>query len=199
MFLYLRAAYCLGEVPQCFLNAAQKALSDVMSVSGTGSVTPRTVRFHRYGEASEVLQLEEAQLPAPAAQRVRAKVKACGLNPADWALCRGLFAGNLPRGIGLEIAGTVDAVGEGVPDVAPGESRSRSVKGKRRTASLFCCPDVNSAKLCDDLRGFGNDGGSNPLQGRRRRVSALRWAMFSLSCWEMESCSRKRRLPLRVR
>ena len=48
-------------------------------------------------------------------------MEACGLNPADWALCRGLFAGLLPRGIGLEIVGTVDAVGEGVTDVAIGD------------------------------------------------------------------------------
>ncbi len=42
---------------------------------------------------------------------------ACGLNPADWYLCRGLFAGDLPRGVGLDVSGTVEAVGEGVTDV----------------------------------------------------------------------------------
>ena len=83
-------------------------------------VPTRTVRFHSYGEPAEVLRLEETSLPAPAAGRVRVKVHACGLNPADWALCRGLFAGSLPRGIGLEAAGTVDATGEGVTDVAVG-------------------------------------------------------------------------------
>ncbi len=86
----------------------------------TPSVQTRTVRFHRYGEPAEVLRLEETTLPAPASQRVRVKVQACGLNPADWALCRGLFAGSLPRGIGLEAAGTVDAVGEEVTDVEVG-------------------------------------------------------------------------------
>ena len=59
-----------------------------------------------------MLLLEETLLPGPASQRVRVKVEACGLNPADWALCRGLFAGSLPRGIGLEAAGVVDAVGD---------------------------------------------------------------------------------------
>ena len=93
-----------------------------MNVSATESVRTRTVRFHSYGEPSEVLQFEEAQLPAPAAGRVRVEVHACGLNPADWALCKGLFAGSLPRGIGLEVSGTVDAVGEGVSDVKPGEA-----------------------------------------------------------------------------
>ncbi len=87
----------------------------------TASVQTRTVRFQSYGEPNEVLRLEEATLPGPASQRVRIKVQACGLNPADWALCRGLFAGSLPRGIGLEAAGTVDAVGEEITDVEAGQ------------------------------------------------------------------------------
>ena len=87
----------------------------------TANVRTRTVRFQNYGEPAEVLRLENTTLPAPASQRIRVKVQACGLNPADWALCRGLFAGNLPRGIGLEVAGTVDAVGEEVTDVEAGQ------------------------------------------------------------------------------
>ena len=43
------------------------------------------------------------------------------MNPADWALCRGLSPGRLPRGIGLELSGVVVAVGEGVADVAVGD------------------------------------------------------------------------------
>ncbi len=87
----------------------------------TADVQTRTIRFQSYGEPAEVLRLEETTLPGPASQRVRVQVQACGLNPADWALCRGLFAGSLPRGIGLEAAGTVDAVGEGVADVEVGQ------------------------------------------------------------------------------
>jgi NADPH:quinone reductase-like Zn-dependent oxidoreductase len=48
-------------------------------------------------------------------------VHAAGLAPADWALCRGLFAGNLPRGIGCDVSGTVEALGAGVTDVAVGD------------------------------------------------------------------------------
>ena len=81
----------------------------------------RTLRFHSYGEPAEVLQLEEAPLPSVAANRVRVAVHACGLNPADWALCRGLYMGQLPRGVGLDVSGVVDAIGEGVTDVAIGD------------------------------------------------------------------------------
>ena len=83
--------------------------------------TIRTVRFHGYGEPAEVLRLEEAPVPSPGANRIRVVVHACGLNPADWALCRKLYAMELPRGIGIDVSGTVDATGEGVTDVAVGD------------------------------------------------------------------------------
>ena len=83
--------------------------------------TMRTVRFHEYGEPSDVLALEAAPIPEPGPGRVRVAVHACGLAPADWALCRGLFAGGLPRGVGCDVAGIVEAVGAGVADVAVGD------------------------------------------------------------------------------
>ncbi|HEY1915427.1 MAG TPA: NADP-dependent oxidoreductase [Streptosporangiaceae bacterium] len=86
-----------------------------------GSGTTRTVRFHEYGEPGDVLHLEETAVPAPGPGRIRIVVAACGLTPADWALCRGLFAGKLPRGIGIDVSGTVEALGEGVDDVAVGD------------------------------------------------------------------------------
>lgn len=84
--------------------------------------TIRTIRFHEYGEPADVLRMEQAAVPDPGPGRIRVTVRACGLNPADWALCRGLFAGDLPRGIGLDVSGIVDAIGEGVTDVAIGDA-----------------------------------------------------------------------------
>jgi NADPH:quinone reductase-like Zn-dependent oxidoreductase len=85
------------------------------------SATIRTLRFHTYGEPADVLRLERTVVPNPGVGRIRVTVHACGLTPADWALCRGLFPGALPRGIGLEVAETVDAVGEEVTDAAIGD------------------------------------------------------------------------------
>jgi len=87
----------------------------------TATATMNAVRFHEYGEAADVLRMEQVAVPSPGPGRIRVVVHACGLNPADWALCRGLFPGKLPRGIGLEVSGTVDAVGEGVTDIAVGD------------------------------------------------------------------------------
>jgi NADPH:quinone reductase-like Zn-dependent oxidoreductase len=68
-----------------------------------------------------VLRLEEAEMPTPGPGQIRIKVQTCGLTPADWALCGGLFAGALPRGIGLEVSGLVDALGDDVTGVEIGD------------------------------------------------------------------------------
>ncbi|MFI6347079.1 NADP-dependent oxidoreductase [Streptomyces sp. NPDC050560] len=81
----------------------------------------RTLRFHTYGDPADVLRIEDAEPPRPGPGQIRVAVTACGLNPADWGLCGGLFAGDLPRGIGLEVSGTVDAVGDGVTGVGIGD------------------------------------------------------------------------------
>jgi NADPH:quinone reductase-like Zn-dependent oxidoreductase len=86
-----------------------------------GTVSSRVIRFHEYGEPLDVLREERIDIPDPAPGRVRVRVVATGLNPADWELCRGFLRGPLPRGIGCDVAGVVDAIGDGVDDVEIGE------------------------------------------------------------------------------
>ncbi|MGW7478291.1 zinc-binding dehydrogenase [Nonomuraea muscovyensis] len=78
-------------------------------------VTAEAVRHRRHGDA-DVLALEEVPLPEPGPGQVRVAVRAAGVNPVDWKIRAGLFgpppAG--PAGTGIELAGTIDAVG---PDV----------------------------------------------------------------------------------
>ena len=81
----------------------------------------KSLRFHKFGEPADVLRLEDAPIPRPRTGQILVLVNACGLNPADWYLCRGLFAGDLPRGIGLDVSGTVLEVGEGVTDIGIGQ------------------------------------------------------------------------------
>ncbi|MBM7405681.1 MULTISPECIES: NADP-dependent oxidoreductase [Sphingomonas] len=83
--------------------------------------TMRSLRFHRYGQWSDVLRLEEAPVPQPGANQIRVRVRACALNPMDWVLCLGVMPGPLPGGVGLDVSGTVDAVGEGVTNVRVGD------------------------------------------------------------------------------
>lgn len=78
------------------------------------AVSSRVIRFHEIGEPLEVLREEHIEVPDPPTGGVRVRVLATGLNPADWELCRGFMPGALPRGIGCDVAGIVEAVGEGV-------------------------------------------------------------------------------------
>ncbi len=92
-----------------------------MNAVVSSAQTMRALRFHAYGEPSDVLRLDQAPVPAPLAGTVVVRVHACGLNPADWALCRGLFQKDLPRGVGLDVSGTVTAIGQDVIGVTPGD------------------------------------------------------------------------------
>ena len=85
------------------------------------AVESRAIRFHEFGEPLDVLKEEQTQIPDPGEGAIRVRVAATGLNPADWELCRGFMPGALPRGIGVDVSGTVDAIGDGVADVAVGD------------------------------------------------------------------------------
>ncbi|HRP97742.1 MAG TPA: quinone oxidoreductase [Rhodocyclaceae bacterium] len=78
------------------------------------------IRFHQTG-GPEVLQWEEVTLAPPAAGEARVRHHAVGLNYIDTYHRSGLYPATLPSGIGLEGAGVVEAVGEGVTEVAPGD------------------------------------------------------------------------------
>ncbi|MFK0290510.1 NADP-dependent oxidoreductase [Streptomyces sp. NPDC090442] len=76
--------------------------------------------FHRFG-GPEVLQIVELPDPHPGPGQVRIAVRAAGVNPSDWKKRRGLMDEGLPQTLGHEAAGVVDALGEGVADVAVGD------------------------------------------------------------------------------
>jgi NADPH:quinone reductase-like Zn-dependent oxidoreductase len=81
----------------------------------------KALRVQRYGEPADVLRLDDVPIPAPRAGQIRIRVHACALNPADWAVCRGFIPLPPPRGIGFDVSGAVDAIGEGVTGVSIGD------------------------------------------------------------------------------
>ncbi|MEM5310121.1 zinc-dependent alcohol dehydrogenase family protein [Paraburkholderia sp. JHI869] len=85
----------------------------------------RVVRFHRHG-GPEVLRIEAVELAPPGEGEVAIRVKALGLNRAEALMRAGRYIETpaLPSGIGLEAAGVVEAVGEGVTSLAPGDAVS---------------------------------------------------------------------------
>jgi len=85
----------------------------------------RIVRFHEYG-GPEVLRIEHGDVRDPGPGEVRIRVKALGLNRAEAMLRRNAYIEKapLPSGLGTEAAGLVDAIGEGVESLAPGDAVS---------------------------------------------------------------------------
>ncbi|MEV4106413.1 zinc-binding dehydrogenase [Nonomuraea sp. NPDC049695] len=72
-------------------------------------VTAQAARYRANG-GPEVLTLDEVPLPQPGPGQVRVAVRAAGVNPIDWKLRRGAPVDG-PQGTGLELAGTIDAIG----------------------------------------------------------------------------------------
>jgi NADPH:quinone reductase-like Zn-dependent oxidoreductase len=79
---------------------------------------PSIVRFHQLG-GPEVLQIEDIPIQQPAKGEVRLRVQAAGLNRAEALFTRGQYLEQpkLPARIGYEVAGVVDAIGEGVDQI----------------------------------------------------------------------------------
>ena len=82
----------------------------------------RVIRVERTG-TPEVMELREVDVPQPRPGQVRLKVEAVGINFADALNVSGeyLTAPKLPYTPGMELAGTVDALGEGVSGVQVGQ------------------------------------------------------------------------------
>lgn len=84
----------------------------------------RAVVFYEYG-GPEVLRLAELNAPLPGPGQVRVVVRAAGVNPIDWKIRGGAMAGTSRREFpvvpGVELAGVVDRLGEGVTQFAVGD------------------------------------------------------------------------------
>jgi len=80
----------------------------------------QAIRFHKAG-GPEVLQLEDVAVGEPGPGQARLRHIAVGLNFADTYFRSGLYPVPMPNGIGVEAAGVVESVGDGVTNVVPGD------------------------------------------------------------------------------
>ena len=83
----------------------------------------KAVRIDRYGN-EDVVEIAEVERPQPAENQLLVKVQAAAVNPVDWKIRDGLgemFGMKLPLILGLEVAGTVEAVGKRVKGFAVGD------------------------------------------------------------------------------
>lgn len=90
------------------------------SASG-GELRTKAIVVERYG-GPEVLRLRELTLPPPARGEVRVRHTAIGINFIDIYCRTGYFSLLRPPGVpGMEAAGVIETVGEGVADLRPGD------------------------------------------------------------------------------
>jgi NADPH2:quinone reductase len=80
----------------------------------------KTVVINEFG-GSENLTIQDMPVGEPAAGQVRIAHKACGLNFIDVYQRTGLYPLTLPHALGMEAAGVIEAVGEGVTHLKVGD------------------------------------------------------------------------------
>lgn len=94
-----------------------------------GAVTMKAITYRCYG-SPDVLAFEDVEKPSPGNGEILVKVVAASVNPLDWHFVRGtpyflrLMAGlGAPdyTGLGVDFAGTVEAVGRDVTRFKPGD------------------------------------------------------------------------------
>jgi NADPH:quinone reductase-like Zn-dependent oxidoreductase len=88
-------------------------------------MTSKAVVFNEFGSA-DVLRVQEVEVPAPGPGQVRIAVRTAGVNPLDHKIREGsmqqVFPTPLPHVPGVEGAGVVESVGEGVTWPAVGDA-----------------------------------------------------------------------------
>jgi NADPH:quinone reductase len=113
----------------------------------------KRIRVHAFG-GPEVLVLEDAEDPRPGPQEVLIRVNAAGVNPYETYARAGTYGARnptLPYTPGSDAAGTVEAVGEGVRDLAPGDRVFTTGTLTGSYAELTLCERVRVQTLPNNI------------------------------------------------
>jgi D-arabinose 1-dehydrogenase-like Zn-dependent alcohol dehydrogenase len=80
-----------------------------------------TMKMARVPEANGQFEVVDVDVPEPGPGQVRVKVHACGVCHSDSLTVLGAMGNDFPRAPGHEVAGTVDALGDGVSAWSSGD------------------------------------------------------------------------------
>jgi NADPH2:quinone reductase len=111
---------------------------------------PFAIRIHQVG-GPEVMSWEEVSVGDPSPGEARVRHEAVGLNYIDVYHRTGLYPLPLPSGLGLEGAGVVEAVGEGVTEVRPGDRVAYAGGPLGAYSQVRCIPAHRLLKMPDSL------------------------------------------------
>ena len=113
-------------------------------------MSDRAVRISQPG-GPEVLTIESVEVGDPGPGEIRIRHAACGLNYIDIYPRSGVYPLPLPTGLGMEGAGIVEAVGEGVTHLKPGDRAAYASQPIGAYATARVMPARCVVKLPDFL------------------------------------------------
>ncbi len=122
----------------------------------------KAIRVSGYGDADVLKLTETGPPPAPGAGQALVRIHAAGVNFVDIYQRRGAYPVNLPFIPGLEASGTVEAAGENVTLVRPGDRVSYT--GHLGSYSQYTVIEAEKLIPLPDAMSF-EEGAAFPLQG----------------------------------
>jgi NADPH2:quinone reductase len=111
---------------------------------------PRAIQITAYG-GPEQMQLVDLAVGDPGQGEIRIRHQACGLNYIDVYQRTGLYANPLPLTLGMEGAGIVEAVGEGVTHLKAGDRAAYASNPPGSYSEARVMPAKNVVKLPDGI------------------------------------------------
>jgi len=111
---------------------------------------PKAIRIMRTG-GPEVMEYVDVEVGEPAAGEARVRQQACGLNYIDVYFRTGAYPQPLPAGLGMEGAGVVEAVGDGVTHIKPGDRVAYAARPPGAYAEVRNMPAAGLVKLPDAI------------------------------------------------
>ncbi len=110
------------------------------------------MRAFRIDSHDTTATLQDVEAPRPAAGEIGLQIHACGLNFADLLMLKGEYQDtpDTPFTLGMEVAGTVEALGDGVQGPAIG-SRVAVFGGQGGLAERGCFPADRAVVLPDQM------------------------------------------------
>jgi NADPH2:quinone reductase len=110
----------------------------------------KTVIVEKFG-GPENLKIVDRPVGDPGPGEIRIAHKVAGLNFIDVYQRTGLYPGNLPVSLGMEAAGIIEAVGEGVTHLAPGDRAAYAATPPGAYCEARVMPATQVVKLPDDI------------------------------------------------
>ena len=110
----------------------------------------KAIQIQQFG-GPEVMQLIDVEVGAPGPGEVRIRHHACGLNYIDVYQRTGLYQNPLPLTLGMEAAGVIEAVGEGVAHLKVGDRAAYASNPPGSYSQARVMPAKTVCKLPDGI------------------------------------------------